>query len=328
MRHNILAQFLLIASLALGSSSAIAGEVSDLDPSSQNMSEAEESISEELKSIYQEEVDQVLAEGISYSEEERLSDFPDLDSLLTDDIIPTRVAKISADQKAEKRKDSNSELGVQNQKSTSGIFSVSPIFSQNCPLGLNVLLPNLKTEQGIRQEFLPRAETKSQTWGQDSLLIRGVVYASFSTVCAPVFSLYLNGEGAVTELACSAENQRNLLLGAGVPSMIGWILGKTTENAARGGFSSEFDQIQGLVQAYGKFYENSLFSRANLSQGEEIGKSGPSVGYQVAGGFSAVKLEAWSLNQEMQSSLKKVSSKAGQDSHKFSSGRPTPEILT
>ncbi|WP_244288549.1 hypothetical protein [Leptospira dzoumogneensis] len=325
-----MAQFLLIVALALGSNSAFAEEVSDMGPSSQNMSEAEESISEELKFIYQEEVDQILSEGISYSEEERLSDFPDLDFLLADDGVPTRVAKVSADQKVEKGKGPNSELGIQNRKSTSEIFSVSSDLSKNCLLGLSVLLPNLKVGYGVGQEFLPRAQIQERTRSQEAASVGGDPYADSLSLCANVFSLYLGGEGSAAEPVCSAENQQNSLLGPGVPTMSGWVLGKTTENALGSGLGSEFDQIQGIVLVSEKFSQNRTFSYANLSQWVEGGQSPPvrAAGQKVAGEFSAERSESRTLNQELKSSLEKVLSKAGQDSYKFSSGRPTPEILT
>lgn len=329
MRHNFLAQFLLIAALALGSSSAFAEEGFGSELSSQIIVEAEESISEELKSIYQEEVAQVLAEGISYSEEERLSDFPDLDSLLADEVVPTRVAKISADKKVEKGKSSNSELKFQNPRSTSKIFSMSSIFSQNCLLGLNVLLTNLKIEQEIGPEFLPKAPIQRRTRGNEAFPVRGSFYAEAMSGCANTFSLYLGGEGFAIELACSAENQQNSLLEPGVPTMSGWNLGKITENALEANLGPEFDQIMSIVLASGKSYKKRTFPHVNQSQRARIGKSIlVPIGLQVAGEFPAVQLGSQVLNQELKSLLEKVASKAGQDSHKFSSGRPTPEILT
>ncbi|WP_210410055.1 hypothetical protein [Leptospira langatensis] len=72
-----MAQFLLIS--ALGGLPVFAEAGSDAQASDPELA-ATLSL-EERKSIHQEEVDQVLAEEISYSEEERLSDFPDLDPL-------------------------------------------------------------------------------------------------------------------------------------------------------------------------------------------------------------------------------------------------------
>ncbi|WP_244244937.1 hypothetical protein [Leptospira koniambonensis] len=329
MRHNFLAQFLLIASLALGSSSAFAEEASGPEFSSRNMSEAEGSISEELKSIYQEEVDQVLAEGISYSEEERLSDFPDLDSLLADEGVPTRVAKISADKKVEKGKTSNSDLGIQNRKGTSEIFSESLVLSQNCLLGLKVLLANMNVGQGLGQEFLPSVPVQGRTRDNEASPVRGDSYADALSGCAELFSLYLSVEGAVTWSVCSTKNQRNLLLGPGVPTTKGADLRKTSENALESRSCLEFDKLEGIVLVSGKSYENRTFSQATLSQGFEIGKAAlVPIGSQVEREFSAEKLGAQTLNQDLKSLLEKVTSKVGQDSHKFSSGRPTPEILT
>ena len=325
-----MAQFLLIASLALGSSSAFAEEGSDSGISSQIILEAEESISEELKSIYQEEVDQVLSEGISYSEEERLSDFPDLDSLIADEGAPGRVAKISADKKVEKGNDPNSELRIQNRKSISEIFSVSSILSQNCLPGLNVLLPDLKVGQGFGQEFLPLAQAKERTRDDEASLVRGVSYSNSVSGCAGMFSIYLSGEGSATWPACSAENQRNQRLGSGVPTTNGWNLRKTAENALGAGPRIESGPIESIVQVSGESYKNRTFSWVTQRQELEIGKSAlVQVGYQVViGEFSAAKLAAQLLSREPQSSLERGLSKVGQDSHKFSSGRPTPEILT
>ncbi|TGM13329.1 hypothetical protein EHQ81_10845 [Leptospira selangorensis] len=329
MRHNFLAQFLLIAFLALGSSSAFAEEVSDSEYSSQNMSGAEESISEELKSIYQEEVDLVLAEGISYSEEERLSDFPDLDSLLADEGVPTRVAKISEDKKVKKGNDPNSELKIQNRKSTSEIFSVSSPLSQNCLLGLNVLLSDLKVGRGFSQEFLPWAQVQGRTQDNEASPVRGFSYANFLSDCAGMFSLNLSGEGFATGLVCSAENQRNHLLGSGVPTTGAANLRKTAENPLGPELNLRSGQIQGIAQVPGGSYENRTFSWAILRYRVEIGESAlVSIGRQMGSGSSLVKQEALAHNQELKSSLEKVASKVGQDSYKFSSGRPTPEILT
>ncbi|WP_243396366.1 hypothetical protein [Leptospira hartskeerlii] len=321
-----MAQFLLIASLALGSSSAFAEEGPDSGLSSQNMSEAEESISEELKSIYQEEVDQVLAEGISYSEEERLSDFPDLDSLLADDVVPTRVAKISSHQKAEKEKDPNSELGIQNRESTSEIFSESSILSQDCLLGLNVLLPNMNVGQFIGQEFLPLPQVQGRNRDHETSPVGGVSYAYAVSGCAGVFSLYLSGEGSAAESACSVEDQRNLLLGSGVPTAKMADLGKAAENALGSRLSLESNQIGDITWVFGESAENLIFSWADLSQGLEIGEF---VGHQIVtiGSFPETR---GAQDSKLKTAIitQKGPIYAGRDSHKFSSGRPTPEILT
>ncbi|WP_243402023.1 hypothetical protein [Leptospira haakeii] len=323
-----MAQFLLIASLALGSSSVLAEEGSDSALSSQIIVEAEESISEELKSIYQEEVDQVLAEGISYSEEERLSDFPDLDSLLADEVAPTRVAKISADKKVKKGNDPDFELGIQNRKSTSEISSVTSSLSENCLLGLNVLLPNLKVEQKFGQEFLSLAQAQWRTRADETSPVTGVSYANSLSWCAGMFSLNLSGEGSVAGSLCSAGNQRDQLLGQGVPTSGAADLRETVENALGHGLSLRSGQIWGIVQISRESYENRTFSWVTLRQGLEIGKSAViRVGYQAERKFFLIK-EAYAPSQELKSSLEKVASKVGRDSYKFSSGRPTPEILT
>lgn len=334
MRHNFLAQFLLIASLALGSSSAFAEEGSDIELSSQNMSEAEEFISEELKSIYQEEVDQVLSEGISYSEEERLSDFPDLDSLLANDGASDRVAKISSHQKTEKGKNPNSELGIQNRKSTSEIFSDSLIFSQNCILGPNVLLSNMNVGQGLGLEFLPSIQAQGRTRGHEPSFVIGDFYADALSGCESVISLYLSGDGgSILKSVCSVENQRNLLLGPGVPATDTVDLGKTAENVLGTGLGPEFDQIGDIALVFGKFYENRIFYWERVGQRRE---GEPSMVSTISGAialtlnvkFSAEKLGAQALNQELKSSLKKVTSARDETCYKFSSRRPTPEILT
>lgn len=317
-----MAQFLLIASLALGSSSAFAKESSSSEFSSQMIVESEESISEELKSIYQEEVAQVLAEGISYSEEERLSDFPDLDSLLADEVVPTRVEKISKDQKVEKWKSSNSKLGIQNRNMASEILSESLILSQNCVLGLNVLLPDLKPGQ-VGLEFLPRSQAQGRTGGDETTSVEGDSYTNFLSGCPRVFSLYLSGKGPATESACFMENQGNLHLWSGVPTTEGRYFGKTGEKALGSGFGPEVHQIRGIARASEKSYKYWTFSGASEKPG--LARSRHKT---VVTEFSAEKVAALIPGQELQSSLKKVPSKVGQDSHKFSSGRPTPEILT
>ncbi|WP_244280576.1 hypothetical protein [Leptospira saintgironsiae] len=324
---------MLIASLALGSSSAFAEEGSDIELSSQNMSEAEEFISEELKSIYQEEVDQILSEGISYSEEERLSDFPDLDSLLADDGAPGRVAKISSHQKTEKGKNPNSELGIQNRKSTSENFSESSIFSQNCLLSLNVLLSNMNVGQGLGLEFLPSIQAQGRTRDHETSFVIGDFYADAVSGCESVISLYLSGEGSLLKSVCSAENQRNLLLGPGVPATNTVDSGKTAENALGTGLSPEFDQIGGITLVFGKFYESRIFYWESAGQ-RRVGGSSMASTMSRAGAltlnikFSAEKLEAQTLNPELKSSLEKVTSARDETCYKFSSGRPTPEILT
>ncbi|MGJ4748072.1 hypothetical protein ACQV5M_17065 [Leptospira sp. SA-E8] len=301
---------MLIASLALGSTSAFAEEGSDPELSSQIIVEAEESISEELKSIYQEEVDQVLAEGISYSEEERLSDFPDLDSLLTDDIVPARVAKFSKDQKAEKGKRSDSELGIQNRKTIFEIFQGSSVLSQNCALGLNVLLPDLKVGQLLGQEFLPSSGYQGRAEAHGTSSVGGVSYADVLSGCAGVLSFYLSGEGSASELSCSIENQKNLLIGSGVPTTGAPDSGKTTENALGAISNSESGKIGDIALVSGKSTESRTFSQA------------------VAGELSAEKLEAQVPKPRAAIITRKRAYLSGRDSYKFSSGRPTPEILT
>lgn len=329
MRHNFLAQFLLIAALALGSSSAFAEEVSASGLSSQNMSGAEESISEELKSIYQEEVDQVLAEGISYSEEERLSDFPDLDSLLADEGVPNRVAKISADQKVEKGKNSKSALGIQNRKSTSEILSASFTLSQNCLLGLNVLLPTLKIEQGLGQKFLPKTKVQGQTSAQEISSVRVLSYTDVLSGCSELSFLYFSKEGFAIGSFYSAENEKNQLYRAGVPTIQTTNSSKTVENALEAGLGSGFEQIRGIAQVSGGSCENRASSWENVSKRGEGRQSslvrGPG---SALGGLFSEKLEAHALGQTLQSSIEKDLFKVGQDSYKFSSGRPTLEILT
>ena len=325
-----MAQFLLIASLALGSSSAFAEENSSPEFSSQMIVEAEEFISEELKSIYQEEVDQILAEGISYSEEERLSDFPDLDSLLADEVVPTRVAKISKYQKEEKGKSSASRLGVQNLNMDSEIFSEAFNLSQNCLFGKNVLLADLRLGR-VGQEFLPRAQVQDKTGGHKSSPIKVHSYANSLSDCPGIFSPNVSGEGPAMESVCLIENQRNLHLGSGVPTTAdGYYLRKTAENALGFQFGMGVGQILDIARVSGQSYKNWTFSPANKLEGLGIGKSAPvySGGQAVAVEFSREKVGAWIPRHELQSSLEKVASKAGQDSYKFSSGRPTPEILT
>ncbi|WP_244243481.1 hypothetical protein [Leptospira andrefontaineae] len=324
-----MAQFLLIASLALGSSSAFAEEGSDSGSSSQIIVEAEESISEELKSIYQEEVDQVLAEGISYSEEERLSDFPDLDSLLAKEGAPGRVAKISTDQKVEKGKNSKSALGIQNRKSTSEILSASSALSQNCLLGLNVLLPNLKIEQGLGQEFLPRAQAQGRTRVQEVSPVRVISYTDALSGCSELSSLYFSKEGFRAEAFCSAKNPRNQHYQAGVTTIQAANSNKTAENALEVGLGSGIQQIKGIAQVSGESYENRVSPWENASKrGERRSSLVRILGESRASGFSSEKLEAHALSQTLKSSIEKDASKVGQDSHKFSSGRPTLEILT
>ncbi|WP_244283199.1 hypothetical protein [Leptospira neocaledonica] len=324
-----MAQFLLIASLALGSSSAFAEGNSDSEFSSQMLVEAEDSISEELKSIYQEEVDQVLAEGISYSEEERLSDFPDLDSLLADDSIPNKIAKISKGQKVEKGKFSDSKVGIQNRKTISEIFSDSSNLSQNCTLGLNVLLPISKLGQ-VGLEFLPRFEAGSRTVSHEVFPVPGNSYANLLPGCPGRISLYLSGEGYATKSVCSIENQRNLLIWPGVPTTESAGFAKTVENALESGLSQEFGQILDISHGSGRSHENRTFFRAYQHKGSGVGKSAiVHSGHRVVAiEFSMKKVEIQSLSQDLHSSLKRDLSMAGQDSYKFSSGRPTPEILT
>lgn len=330
MRHNFLAQFLLIAALALGSNSAFAEAGSDSELSSQIIVEAEESISEELKSIYQEEVAQVLAEGISYSEEERLSDFPDLDSLLADEVVPTRVAKISKDQKVEKRNRSDSKFGIQNRTSASEIFSRSSVFSQNCLLGLNAVLLNLKIGQGAQLEFLPGSEPKEKSGTHETSSVAGVTYREALSGCSDVISVYLSGKDSHRGSFCFVEKQRNLSLGSGVPTTGADDLGKDVESTLGAGWKQGSGRIGGMVWASGKFVKNRVFSWVDLGKEPELGKAVPDdSGLRVATGKSSVnKVGTPVADQELQPSLEKVSVKAGQGSHKFSSGRPTPEILT
>lgn len=80
-RHNFLARFLLIAGVAISSASVFASE-SISDP--EELFSVEKSLSQELQSVHQDEVEIVLSEGVEYSSEERSSDFPELDSLLAE----------------------------------------------------------------------------------------------------------------------------------------------------------------------------------------------------------------------------------------------------
>lgn len=76
-----MARFLLIAGVAISSASVFASE-SISDP--EELVSVEKSLSQELQSVHQDEVDIVLSEGVEYSSEERSSDFPELDSLLAE----------------------------------------------------------------------------------------------------------------------------------------------------------------------------------------------------------------------------------------------------
>ncbi len=113
-RHNFLARFLLISGLALATAPVFSESADGRDLETNSIFSAEKLLSEELKSIHQEEVDLVLAEGISYSEEERLSDFPDIDSVL----LKSGAKKIASSTSRPKEKKETSQIIFSKQSET------------------------------------------------------------------------------------------------------------------------------------------------------------------------------------------------------------------
>ncbi|TGK03840.1 hypothetical protein EHO59_09920 [Leptospira semungkisensis] len=104
-----MAQFLLISSLALVGLPVFAESELGSDLQASDLELAKTFSLEERKSIHQEEVDLVLAEEISYSDEDRLSDFPDLDSLLKNKPKQNTLARETLDQKNPNSKVSSSD---------------------------------------------------------------------------------------------------------------------------------------------------------------------------------------------------------------------------
>ncbi|TGL58925.1 hypothetical protein [Leptospira sarikeiensis] len=317
-----MAQFLLIAALALGSSSAFANEASDVDASEQFMSEAQESISEELKSIYQEEVDQILSEGISYSEEERNSDFPDLDSLLTDDHSGSRIAKSSGPKKTERENISLSGVNRKDQRIGIEKNANSIWAAFGCLAGSENLLSLRNFIEQNGGGFLPLKSSKNDEV-QKSDMARGLGYQS---------------RNFIISVSCGLENLATWAMGQH------WVEGDSLENDQKLDFLAGVPAIQ-LSQvefsAYGKSKLRTVHLGANTLERSAIHSVSSrlaKIGGVEEGGLSIIlprvsKVEGYSEQGDFAKFGRGISQEIGEAScssgeYKFSSGRPTPEILT
>lgn len=90
-RHNFLARLLLTATLFAGGLPVFAESYSE----EEIRKEAQGILSKESEAIHQEEVDQILLSGLAYSDEERLADFPDIDSLLQSPSVPKKTRELA-----------------------------------------------------------------------------------------------------------------------------------------------------------------------------------------------------------------------------------------